>query len=185
MAEIDFLEVNPIADVVKGTDFVTVGTPTTGAIELAQLLHGTIITFSNAFAAVKQRAVVEEFVLLQTMDPASGDVLVQKAMTVLLYNSDIITLVAAAEIVYKATYDSENCIGSFTIPADSWVVEGETIARATVHPNIQLKGNIGTTIGKNIYAAIIGGDVLPLTLPTGFALAADLKLKHVGSLDEA
>ena len=120
MALENFLDVNPVEDLVRGSGFQTVGTIASSSVNPLELLHGTIITFSNAYVALKQRARVEEFVLLQTANLSSGQSLQNKIVTVLLFNEEAITLSAGSEIVYKSGYDADDIITSFQIVANDW-----------------------------------------------------------------
>ena len=179
----DYIDVNPIEELIKTSGFKTVGDIATAITNPYSLLHGTIINFGSVYPETKAMVELKEFVLMQTNTLGSGETLQTKKMTVLLFNSDIVSLIKGNELVFNSGYDSEDVIGSFNIASTDWVVESDDNCRATVHPNIVLTGNIDSAqLGLNIYGVILAGELIEP--PTDFSLSCEIKLKVSGNLND-
>jgi len=181
MGRQDYIDVNPIEDLVSASGLITVGGLGSGIINPQQLIHSTIITIPDIYLGTKERMRIEELVLIQNCTITSGTDFLDE-LIILFYNSDVITLVAGSAISYDSGSDEDDVIASVKITASDWLAESSTVQRATVNPFKHIKGTVAdANLGTNLYAAILANDIE--TLPGTMSLKMNTKLKVIGNVD--
>ena len=176
----EYIEVNPIEEVIRGSGFVAVENLATSTLDIYDSI-GDVVELSNIYPATLERFKVAEFVMLQIGD---GSLLVMpnKKYLVRLFNSNVVTVAAGSAMTYGSGSDERDCIGSFYITVNDWVAESNAVLRATVHPDVLLKGTVpDANLGTTLYAVITAAE--SVEPPETWNVYVDCKLQLQGNID--